>query len=640
MTPAAGAPTPRPAASSWLRRALPPAAIAALALVAYGGALGGDFVFDSVGIVRDNALLRSLGTFFHDPARILWDNRWFGYLTFALNRAAGGVDVAGYHAVNVAIHVASALLVFALVVVTFATPRLRASSVAPWSREIGFVAGALFACHPIQTQAVTYIVQRFTSLATLLYLLAVVQYAAWRVWRADGGRSARRDAASWAGILAAAALAMRTKEIAFTLPFAAAAWEAIFMEGPWRLRARSLAPLLATLPLVPLARLGTAAAPLDAVVSAAAEATRVQTAISRADYLATQLPVVATYLRLVVLPIGQNVDHDVPIRHTFLAPDVLASGALLLALAALAAFSLWRTSRAARPADPAWRLPAFGIVWFFVTISVESSVIPIVDPMFEHRAYLPLAGLLAGVAAAAALLLRARAGGRRALVVAGALVALALALAAHARNRVWEDELALFGDAARKSPGKARPHLNLGVALARAGRLPEAVEAFAAANRADPSQVDVYVNMGAALRELGRPEEAAGWLREAIRGRPDLPEPWYNLGCVLMDAPDTAPEAVEAFERAIALRPSHAAAYANLAATLNRLGRFDEAIARLERAGPALASSADARFNLGVAYAMVSNRAGAQREIDALARLAPERAAQLAAFVEERARAR
>lgn len=136
MTPAAGAPTPRPAASSWLRRALPPAAIAALALVAYGGALGGDFVFDSVGIVRDNALLRSLGTFFHDPARILWDNRWFGYLTFALNRAAGGVDVAGYHAVNVAIHVASALLVFALVVVTFATPRLRASSVAPWSRRL------------------------------------------------------------------------------------------------------------------------------------------------------------------------------------------------------------------------------------------------------------------------------------------------------------------------------------------------------------------------------------------------------------------------------------------------------------------------------------------------------------------------
>jgi tetratricopeptide (TPR) repeat protein len=627
-----------------LRRSLPLLAIAALALGAYASSFDGDFVFDSVGGVRDSARVRSVAALL-DPAQLLGDNRWFGYLTFAVNRAVHGTDVAGYHVVNFLVHLASALVVHALVVVTFATPRLRASAVAPWSREIAFVAAALFVAHPLQTQAVSYIVQRFTSLAALLYLLSLLLYARWRVWREEGGRSPSRDAVAWAGILVTAVLAMKTKEIAFTLPFAAAAFEAVFFEGRASQRALRLAPLLATLPIIPLGRLAAAgpldlvAAPLDAA-AAVSDATRVQTALSRSDYLATQLPVLASYLRLVVAPVGQNVDPDVAIQHSFLSPPVVASGLLLLALVALAAGLLWRTGRPAQPLDAGWRLVAFGIVWFFLTIAVESSVIPLVDPMFEHRLYLPLAGLFAGGATAAALLLRARPAGRRAFVAGGVLVSVALAVATFARNRVWADELALWSDAVQKSPAKARPHQNLGVALAAAGRLPEAVEAFARANRADPANAEVMANMGVALRDLGKRDEAEGWLRAAMRARPDLADAHYNLGCLLMDAPGSAAEALSLFDRAIELRPGWAPAYANLAATLNRMGRFDEAIARLERAGPALAESADARFNLGVAYAMASNDAGAWREVEALSRLAPDRARQLASFVAERGAAR
>jgi protein O-mannosyl-transferase len=629
-----------PPSSPALRRVLPPAAIAALALAAYANSFGGDFVFDSVGGLRDNARLRDLAGFFEGTTQFLNDNRWFGYFTFALNYAFHGLEVTGYHVVNLAIHLVSALLVYALVRVAFKTPRLRASTIASWSTEIAFVAGAVFVVHPIQTQAVSYIVQRFTSLAALFYLLSIVQYACWRVWREEGGRSARRDALAWAGIVGAAILAMKSKEIAFTLPFAAVAFDLIFFDTPARLRARYLAPLVATLPIIPLARLGVGT-PLDAVVSAVSDATRVQTALSRADYLATQLPVVATYLRLVVLPIGQNVEHDIPIRHSFLAPDVIACGALLVALVALAGYLLRRTSRSdSRPLDPGWRLVAFGIIWFFVAISVESSVIPIVDLMFEHRVYLPLAGLLAAVATALALLVRDRTGARRAFVTGGVAIALALAAATFARNRVWEDELTLWADAARKSPGKARVHQNLGVALASAGRLEEAVQAFTAANRIDPANVDIVNNLGAALRDLGRVDEAAWWLRIAVQGRADLPDPHFNLGLALMDDPATAEEAVAMFERAIALRPGHARSYANLAATLNRLGRFDETVARLERAGTTIAGSAEARFNLAVAYAMVSNHAGARRELAAVARLDAARAQQLAAFLGQRAAAR
>ncbi|WP_242360160.1 tetratricopeptide repeat protein [Anaeromyxobacter sp. SG17] len=611
----------------------PLVALLVLALAAYSNSFGGDFVFDDVVIVRDRRLLHDLGAFFADPGWILRENRWVGYLTFALNHRINGIDVTGYHLVNFAVHVGNALLVYALVLATFATPRLEGSLVSPWSRAIAFLAAAGFVAHPLQTQAVTYIVQRFTSLATLFYLLSTLQYARWRLRLERGPMRPARTALAWAGILAAAVLAMKTKEIAFTLPFAVAAYELVFFDGSARLRVKLLAPLLATLPIIPIGRLGVGT-PLSDVLSTAADATRVQTALSRSDYLATQLPVIASYLRLLVLPFGQNVDHDVSLQHSFVAPVVIGGGLLLLGMVALAAFLLWRTSPTTpRPLDPACRLVAFGIVWFFLALSVESSLIPIVDVMVEHRVYLPSAGAFAAVATAGALFSRRLGWKPWAFVTAGALVAIVLAGVTLARNRVWKDESTLWSDAALKSPAKVRPAHNLGLALAAAGRHEEALQAFANANRADPTRVDVYSDIGAALRKLGRDEEAANWFRAAIRQGPEYPDAYFNLGSLVMDRSGNYAEAAALFERAIALRPDYAAAYANYAAALNRLGRPAEAIARLEPVAATLSENGEARFNLGVSYAMVGNYAAAQRETAALTRLAPERARQLSAYV-------
>ncbi|WP_242343205.1 tetratricopeptide repeat protein [Anaeromyxobacter terrae] len=627
--------SPGSAPGSSLQRALPLLGLVVLALVAYANSFGGDFVFDDVGIVRDRRLLRDLGAFVADAGWMIRENRWVGYLTFALNHRLNGLDVTGYHLVNFAIHVANALLVHALVTTTFATPRLKGSLPAPWSRAIAFVTAAAFVAHPLQTQAVTYIVQRFTSLATLFYLLATVQYARWRLRRERGPLPPARTALAWAGILAAAVLAMKTKEIAFTLPFAVAAYELVFFDAPGLLRVKLLAPLLATLPIIPLGRVGVGA-PLSEVISTAADATRVQTALSRSDYLATQLPVIASYLRLLILPFGQNVDHDVPVQHSFLAPLVVGCGLLLLGMVALAAFLLRRTSgTTARPLDPAWRVVAFGIIWFFLALSVESSLIPIVDVMFEHRAYLPSAGLFAGVATAGALLARRREFSPRAFVTAGAVLAVGLAGFTLARNRVWRDEITLWSDAARKAPAKGRPYQNLGVALAAAGRYGEAVEVLTAANRVDPTNIDVYNDMGAALRGLGRDDDAARWFRAAIRERPDHAEAYCNLGSLLLEKMNAYAEAVPLLDQAIEHRPDFPAAYANYAAALNRLGRPGEAIARLEPVAATLSESPEALFNLGVAYAMVGNYAAAQRETAALSRLAPDRARQLSAYLEQ-----
>jgi Tfp pilus assembly protein PilF len=622
-----------PGATTLLQRALPFLALLVLALAAYANSFSGDFVFDDVGGVRDKALIRNLGALLGDPATILREGRWVGYLTFALNRRFIGVEATGYHFVNFIIHVVNTLLVYALVRETFATPRVRTSAIAQWAPAIAFVAAALFVSHPLQTQAVTYIVQRFTSLATLFYLLAVVQYARWRMRRDRGGAPAARTLASWVGILAAAVLAMTTKQIAFTLPFALAVYELIFFDAPVLQRAKYLAPVLATLPIIPLRLVGIGT-PFRDVVSAAGEATRVQTALPRTDYLATQLPVIATYLRLLVLPVGQNIDHDVPIQHSFFSPLALGCGLLLVGLVALAVYLLRRTSGTSRPIDPAWRIVAFGILWFFLALSVESSVIPIVDVMFEHRVYLPSAGLFVGIATGCALLARRPMWTPRVFVTAGALLSVVLAGATLARNRVWANELTLWSDAVSKSPAKARPYQNLGIALVAAGRGPEAQEAFATANRADPGNADILANMGALLRDVGRYDEAAEWLRAAIRARPDHADAYYNLGSTFLTTGSYS-EAAELLAQAITHRPDFPAAYGNYAAAMNHLGRPQETIARLESVAPSLADNANARFNLGVAYAMVANYPAAQREIEALQRLAPERAQQLSAFLEQ-----
>lgn len=529
------APDPSPAGSERLRDLLAAGALAVLGLFAYSNALGGAFVFDDVRQVRDNPLVRDLANFL--PGRYLGlPGRYVGYLTFALNYRLGGVAPAGYHLVNVLVHVANALLLFALVRLAFRTPRLRGSTLAPSSRAVAFVAAALFVAHPLQSQAVAYVVQRLTSLATTFYLAAVVLYAAWRL--GDEATRPRR----WRGIalggaaVASAVLAMRTKEIAFTLPAAVALWELSFHDGPWRTRAVRLAPILATLPLVPLATLASRGGGGSGLAARLAASTRVDTPLPRLEYLTTQLVVVVRYLGLLAWPAGQNVDHDVPIHRSLLEPRVAASAALLAGLAALAAF-LYRRTRpgAPRALDPAARLAGFGIAWFFLALLVESSLIPISDLMYEHRVYLPSVGLFAAFATALAALARRvpRVDPARSAVLGGTVLALVLGAVTLVRNEVWADDLSLWSDAALKSPEKLRPFVNLGTALALSGHRDLALRSLRRAVAIDPESVYARAQLATTLLASGRTVEAEGELRQVLRRDPRDPETLFNLATLL-----------------------------------------------------------------------------------------------------------
>jgi tetratricopeptide (TPR) repeat protein len=398
---------------------------------------------------------------------------------------------------------------------------------------VAFVAAALFATHPLGSQAVTYVVQRLTSLATLFYLLAVALYLAWRLAPRDRGGT---RTASYAAFLASAFLAYRTKEIAFTLPAVLVLVEVLLLEpAGWR-RFLPIAPAAALALVIP-AMLLRGTAPSGAGAAILDDAARSQSTLSRLDYLRTQVVVVADYVRLLAFPSGQNLDPDVPVRHSFLEPAVLAAGAFLAALA-LAGLLLAARSRRPGPAslDPSARVASLGIGWFFVTVSVESSIVPIADLMYEHRAYLPSVGLFLALSVAlngVAHRLAPRSGGRVA-ALAGLALALVLASATLARNVVWQDELALWADTAAKSPAKFRPWFNLGTVLSVRGQHGAAATALERALAIDPGHAEARAQLGATLLQAGRLPEAETQLRAALAARPDDPEVLFNLGTLLV----------------------------------------------------------------------------------------------------------
>jgi tetratricopeptide (TPR) repeat protein len=587
--------------------------IAAATALAYSNSLDATFHFDDYGSIVHDESLRDLGTFW-PPA----GSRWLGRLSFALNHRLGGLEPFGYHLVNVLVHLASGLLVAWLAAITLRTPALRRAEPGPLVRRfLPLATGLLFALHPLQTQAVTYVVQRFTSLATLFYLLALVLHAHARLALEEEARP--RAAVLYLLSVAAAAAAMETKQIAFTLPLVAAGYELLLFGASRRLLL--LAPLGATALLVPLGMLPPGAALTD-VLAEPGRLTAEAPDISRWVYLLTQVRVVTTYLRLLVLPVGQSLDHDVSLSRSLAEPAVLAGLAVHLALAASAVLLLRQARRTSRGEGI---LVFLGIAWFYATLSVESSVIPIQDVMAEHRAYLPGAG--AALALGTALLWvigRVRPALPPAGRVAAALLVTAgpLGVATWARNLVWKDELTLWSDVVAKSPGKARPHSDLGDALTALGRLDDARREYLEAIRLDRGYAKAHANLANVLQAQGLADEALREYLQAIRLEPGLAEAHKNLGNAYFTL-GRIDDAIREQAEAVRLAPWMAEAHHDLGVAWAAKGRPEVALAHYREAIHLDPSMRAAHLNLGAACAASGRLDEALLELREAVRLDP-----------------
>lgn len=478
------------------------AGIAALTLVAYWPSLSVPFQFDDYARISGNWNLHA-GNWLRGIAQ-LGGSRVLPATTLAFNFWLSGEATWSYHAVNLAVHLAASLAVFQLAWLIAQTPRLRASAAARHPLAFATAAAAWFACHPLQTQAVTYIIQRTASMAALFYIACVGAYLNGRMAQTRGDGDGRRSFAA-AAVLALAALL--SKENAVTLPLAIALIEvACFGRRHLRRLARG-AMLAAPLLAVPIVwkfvawrsrRSATEGGALRQLIdSIFAQGLDEPGTIGPLEYLLTQMVVLPRYLRLALLPVGLNVDHDVPVA-TGLDASVAAGMLLLLALIGA---GLWCLRD--RP------IAGIAILWFFIALSVESSFIPILDVMMEHRAYLGMPGLSLLFAGAVAW---AADRDRRAAHAAAAVVVLFAGLT-FARNQVWQSALSLWSDAAAKSPRKARVHINVGVAHHGRDELDRAIEHYCRAIELDPTIAVARENIEIALEQQGRLEEVMAGLK-------------------------------------------------------------------------------------------------------------------------------
>lgn len=578
--------------------------ISAIALCAYSNTFHVPFLFDDEGSIQLNAYVHGLRNFFGGGYNFL-PNRVVGYFTFALNYQLGELNVVGYHIVNILIHIGSSLLVYSLMLVTSLTPAFKNSFSQRQINIFALTVALLFVSHPIQTQAVTYIVQRIASLATLLYLAALVCYIKWRISRNESTSLLKGCATSWYILsLIITVLAMKTKEISFTLPLIILLYECSFFGRPRRKLLIQMTPLFLTLAIIPYTvfvsvnpTITLGGSILSDVNAPAYSIVR----ITRWEYFLTQFNVILTYLRLMFLPIHQNLDYDYPISHSLSEPRVMLSALIIAVILALAVY-LFMLSKplhqqhANARHHQMYRLASFGILWFFITLSVESSIIVIRDVIFEHRLYLPSFGFFVAITAFAALaIIRFQYSVKKihnAVLPLVITIILALSAATYSRNSVWGNWFSIWNDTVTKSPNKPRPHNILGIGYYYDSKFDEALREF----------------------------------QEAVRLKPDFIEAYYNIG-LIYKARNQYLEAIRIYQMSLSLSAFNAEHFAGI---YNEIGMCYAEIGELEHSATAFAAavkynpdSAEFRNNYAFALSTKGNLNDALREYQAALSLDP-----------------
>ncbi|MDE2028363.1 MAG: tetratricopeptide repeat protein, partial [Candidatus Omnitrophica bacterium] len=540
------------------------------------------------------------------------------------------------HVVNLLLHIVSAGMVWWFVLLTLASPVIKGTAAAPISKTkpsskskkapafiqfqgdpiaghaplIALLAGLVFVSHPLQTQAVTYIVQRAAALVTLFYVATLCFYAKSRL-RQEQNPSGGSWKIYYAAALAADVMAMYSKEIAITLPLMILLYEFCFFNVKGKFPWAYLAPFLLTIFLIPGTMYLTRG--IHHINSGdLANAMQGTTRVSSADYLLTQFRVIVTYIRLFFLPIHQNLDYDYRIsKSLFESPTLLSF--LLLCGVLYAAIRLFAK----------YRLLSFGIFWFFLSLGPESSIFPINDVIFEHRLYLPMAGLSLFIVAGVYYLV-----GRRSLRAMTAVLILIVAVntaLSYQRNKVWKDEFTLWGDTIQKSPHKARPYNNLGNAYLKEGKFDLAIKNFNKAIALDPAYAEPLVNLGLIYDHRGRWAKALSYYNKAIAANPHFAGAYDNRGS-LYNEMGKIELALNDYNKAIGLDPRFAAAYNNRGYAYSEQLVWDKAISDFNQALALNPHLPQAYSGRGISYDGQGNFSQAILDLNMAIKLAPQNA--------------
>lgn len=543
--------------------------------------------------------------------------------TYSLNYFIWGGDVFSYHLANLFIHLLNSVLVYALVCITIKDN----------AQRIAFLTALLFSIHPIQTQSVSYIYQRTESLSAMFYLVSLLSFIT--ASRYNGLKKILFMMLFVLGFI----LALGSKETAITLPAIAFLYGIYFFErkGLWK---NLLVPgsliiaggfIAATRGLAP-----------DKYSSAGYNLPD----FNAWEYLLTQFSAVAAYLRLLIFPVGQSIDHLYPISRSFWEAGTVTGFALLAIIFFMALFLRKK-----------WRAGSFFIIWFFITISPTSSILPIRDVFVEHRLYLPSLGVFFVFASGVAWVYRLNDKKKEIVAFLSVIIAALLWTATYHRNNLWDSRLAMWQDAARKYPGKPRAHYWLGFAYSGHGLLEKALEHYLTALRLDPYDTEVHTRLaelyvkkgrfdkaiehyefllkaepgnqglrhltGTAYANLNKFDAAIFHYQAALRSKPDYHEAHNGLGLVY-EKLKRYDESVYEIQAALRIKPDTPLYHYNLGNVYYRLKQFDQAVKHYKNTIQLNPNDPDVYHNLGYVYYKQGKLTDSIMEFQTALRLSPD----------------
>jgi Flp pilus assembly protein TadD len=566
-------------------------ALAVAAVGVYANSFRVPFLFDDPLSTVDNPTIRRWSTALFPPhgQGITVEGRPMLNLSLALNWHLSGPAVWSYHLVNLIIHIAAAWTLLGILRRTLSLACVRASAD---SSALAFVIALLWTVHPLQTESVTYVVERAESLMAFFYLLTLYSFI-----RYAASSSPSKEARLWGGLALASCLAgVATKEVMVSAPVMVFLYDRTFLSGTfrdawrrhWRMHIAFAASWILLIVLVAGAgaRGGTAGLGIG---------------VTPLAYFVSQFHAIARYLWQCFWPYPLVFDYGPQWVHG--AAGVIPYALIVVPLAALTAVGFWR-----------WPAAAFLGAWFFAILSPTSSIIPLIrQTSAEHRMYLPLAAVLTFAVCGGYGLISDRKS--RYIACIGAL-AIPLAVASVRRNRDYFSEETLYRDSVEKSPDNAFTRYNLGTLLDDAGHPDEAIPQYEAAIRLDPGMICAYLNLGNSYRHLDRLVEAEATYREALRVDPNYANARYELGLLYLKL-DRKEQAQEQFNAAVLLNPKFAEARDNLGGLYLDAGRLAEAREQFEAVLQLGSASVETHYNLAIVFLLQHRPAQAREQLEA-----------------------
>jgi Tfp pilus assembly protein PilF len=550
--------------------------IAVSALV-FANSLRNGFVYDDHGLIERNETIRAWKSTF-DGLTLYRPVRW---ITYALEYSVWGLNPVGFHLTNLLIHVACTLLVY-----LFASAFLR-------SGTASLFAALLFALHPVHTEAVNNVANRPDLLATLFVLLAVVLYA---------HRS--RSVLYYIASLVAFILGLLSKEaVSLTFPLLIVAFDWYFdrsgsIRSFFRKHLRYQAPYFAILVLnLIVASYNRMISERVTEVSGHLEVSTATSGTSFAQMFGIASRAIASYVRLLILPVNMTAEYPFPDGAPLHAPAVFFSILLMIALVACIVWSYRR-----------WHGASFGLLWVGLTLVPVANFIPLTPHFIAERyLYAPSVGYCIVVAVLLQQLYDRRfarippAFQRYAALFCIAIVCVISSLMTIRRNTDWESDITLWSKTVKQQPSSMIAYNNLGYAYQRAGMLDSAARAYRNASIINPTYVMSRYNLAGILVKRERYDEALEQYIAIVRIDPTFVRAYYGMGSIY--AWKEQPErAIEAFGEAVRRYPKYAKAHYRLGMLYRSRGSLDRGIEHLRKAVECDPADGRAHYDLATAY--------------------------------------